>query len=246
MPPTRAIAYLRVSTDEQATSGVSLDAQRERCEAYARLYDLQLVDVIVDAGVSAKTLERDGLQRALAALRAGRADALLVAKLDRLTRSVVDLGRLVESYFGADASALLSVGEQVDTRTAGGRLVLNVLGSVSQWEREAIGERTSAALQHKSAAGEFVGGTPPFGYRVDRAGKLAPEPAEQATTARARALRDAGLSLRLVGRQLDAEGLRSRTGRPFLPAQLQRMLATVRRDRPELSAATPGPDDAAL
>src|SRR5207302_10417331 len=155
--PTRTIAYLRVSTDKQADRGVSLDAQRAKVNAYAELYDLELADVIVDAGESAKSLDRPGLQRALAMLKAGKAEALLVVKLDRLTRSVADLGRLVERYFTPGKAALLSVGEQIDTRSAAGRLVLNVLASVSQWEREAIGERTATAMQHKAKQGEYTG-----------------------------------------------------------------------------------------
>ena len=86
-----------------------------------------------DAGESAKSLDRPGLQRALGMLKAGEAEALLVVKLDRLTRSVVDLGTLVERYFAPGKAALLSVGEQIDTRSAAARLVLNVLASVSQW-----------------------------------------------------------------------------------------------------------------
>src|SRR5690606_6196856 len=96
MSRTRTVAYLRVSTDKQADKGVSLDAQGAKVAAYAELYDLDVVEVIVDAGVSAKTLDRPGLGKALAMLRSGKADALLVCKLDRLTRSVRDLGELVD------------------------------------------------------------------------------------------------------------------------------------------------------
>ncbi|TPV94092.1 MAG: recombinase family protein, partial [Myxococcales bacterium FL481] len=140
---THAIGYVRVSTDRQAEGGLSLDAQRKQVEAYAKLYDIHLTDVIVDAGQSGKTLERPGLQSALSKNEQGLAQALLVAKLDRLTRSVVDLGDLMDRYFARDHWALLCVADQIDTRTASGRLVLNVLVSVSQWEREAIAERTS-------------------------------------------------------------------------------------------------------
>jgi site-specific DNA recombinase len=223
MTRTRTIAYLRVSTDKQADRGVSLDAQRAKVAAYAELYDLALVDVIVDAGVSAKTLDRPGLVRALGMLRRGEADALLVVKLDRLTRSVRDLGELVEKHFAPGKAALLSVGEQIDTRSAAGRLVLNVLASVSQWEREAIGERTAAAMQHKAACGEFTGGEAPYGWRVE-GDRLEPVHNEQRVIAEARRLRGAGLSLRAVARELDAAGLRSRVGRSFAAAQIQRML----------------------
>lgn len=222
---TRAVAYLRVSTDKQADKGVSLDAQRAKVEAYAALYDVDLVEVVVDAGASAKTLDRPGLTRALGMLRKGEADALLVVKLDRLTRSVRDLGELVDRYFASGRAALLSVGEQIDTRTAAGRLVLNVLASVSQWEREAIGERTAAAMQHKAHVGEFTGGAAPFGFAVDADGvRLVPVAAEQAVLVEARRLRAAGLSLRAVAMELDARGLRSRTGRPFAAVQIARMI----------------------
>jgi DNA invertase Pin-like site-specific DNA recombinase len=222
---TRAVAYLRVSTDKQADRGVSLDVQRAKVAAYAELYDVDLVDVVVDAGVSAKYLERPGLARALDMLRRGQADALLVVKLDRLTRSVRDLGELLERHFAPGRAALLSVGEQIDTRTAAGRLVLNVLASVSQWEREAIGERTAAAMQHKANEGEFTGGAAPYGHAVAADGvHLEPVEAEQAVLALARGLRAEGRSLRAVAAELSSRGLASRTGRPFAPVQIARML----------------------
>src|SRR5437763_1016789 len=113
--------------------------------------------------------------------KGGAAEALLVVKLDRLTRSVVDLGSLVERYFAPGKAALLSVGEQIDTRSAAGRLVLNVLASVSQWEREAIGERTATAMQHKARQGEYTGGQAPYGRRVASDGsQLEPHPDEEA------------------------------------------------------------------
>lgn len=223
---TRAVAYLRVSTEKQADTGVSLEAQRAKVEAYAALYDLALVDVVVDAGVSAKTLEREGLTRALGMLKAGKADALLVVKLDRLTRSVVHLGMLVDTYFAGDKWALMSVGENIDTRSAAGRLVLNVLASVAQWEREATGERTAAAMQHKAAMGEFTGGAAPYGYAVGEDGvRLVEVEAEQAVLHEARTLRAAGLSLRAVAAELAKVGMHARNGRPFVAVQVARMVA---------------------
>jgi len=226
--PTRTIAYLRVSTDKQADRGISLDAQRAKAEAYAQLYDLELVEVIVDAGESAKSLDRPGLQRALAMLREGRAEALLVAKLDRLTRSVVHLGELLEEYFATGKWALLSVSEQIDTRSAAGRLVLNILASVSQWEREAIGERTATAMQHKAARGEYCGGQAPYGFRVAADGeRIEPEPVEQGAIDLARRMRAERCSLRDVARTLEGKGIRSRTGRPFSPVQIARIVDGV-------------------
>src|SRR5216684_9001713 len=222
--PTRTIAYLRVSTDKQADRGVSLDAQRAKVHAYAELHDLELAEVIVDAGESAKSLDRPGLKRALGMLKGSEAEALLVVKLDRLTRSVVDLGTLVERYFAPGKAALLSVGEQIDTRSAAGRLVLNVLASVSQWEREAIGERTSAAMQHKVSLGGYTGGDLPYGFGLGPDGEKPLENAEeQKVLTAARRLRDGGLSLRSVARELNAEGFRSRTGKQFAHVQIARM-----------------------
>ena len=146
-------------------------------------------------------------------------------RLDRLTRSVRDLGELIESDFGAGRSALLSVSEQIDTRSAAGRLVLNILGSVSQWEREAIGERTSVAMRHMSANGEYVGGEAPYGYRVGEGGKLEEIGEEQSVLAMARELRASGLSLRVVARRLDGLGFQARSGKPFAAQQISRMVA---------------------
>jgi DNA invertase Pin-like site-specific DNA recombinase len=159
-------------------------------------------------------------------LKKGEAEALLIAKLDRLTRSVVDLGSLVERYFAPGKAALLSVSEQIDTRSAAGRLVLNVLASVSQWEREAIGERTATAMQHKVAQGEYTGGQAPYGARVAADGaRLEPDSQEQRARTTARRLRARGLSLRAVAAELERRGIRSRTGRGFAPAQVKRMVA---------------------
>ena len=221
---TRAIAYVRVSTEKQADAGLSLEVQTAKVTAYASLYDLELVEVVVDAGASAKTLDRPGLTRALAMLKSGKADALVVVKLDRLTRSVRDLGALVETYFASGKAALLSVSEQIDTRSAGGRLVLNVLASVSQWEREAVGERTAAVMQFKAAAGEYCGGRAPFGFRVE-AGRLVAVEAEQEVLSAVREARASGLSLRAIAASLDARGLLSRTGKAFGLTQVARMAA---------------------
>ncbi len=121
----KAVGYIRVSTEDQAMTGVSLPAQRAKLEAYASLYGLELVRIEVDDGVSAKTLERPALRRALATVDRGEADGLLIAKLDRLSRSVADWDRLIDGYFGERAGKQLwSVADSIDTRTAAGRLVL--------------------------------------------------------------------------------------------------------------------------
>lgn len=223
---TRTVAYIRVSTRQQADHGVSLAAQREKVVAYAKLYDLDIVAVEVDAGVSAKNLNRPGLQSALGMLRDGSAEALLVCKLDRLTRSMADLGHLVDKYFGRGGAELLSVAENVDTRSAAGRLVLNVLGAVSSWERDAISERTREALRHKASKGEYTGGKVPFGYSVSDDGMLQPVAWEQDVLSLVRALRAEGVSLRKIAAKLAELGFSPRKGTKWHPQQIKHMLAT--------------------
>lgn len=221
-PTTRVVAYIRVSTDKQSDEGWSLEAQKEKLAAYAKLYDLEIIVYEYDAGESASSLERPALQRALARLDRFEASGLLVVKLDRLTRNVRDLCTLVDNYFKDGMHSLMSIGEQVDTRSASGRLVINILTAVSQWEREAIGERTSAVMQHMKASGKFTGGFPPFGYYVDDDGELKQHESEQCIIAEAKRLYKLDVySLRDLGRIV---GPNPRTGKPFDPKQIQRML----------------------
>ncbi len=221
---TRVIGYVRVSTEKQADSGLSVEAQCARLEAWCALHGAELVGIETDAGSSAKTLDRPALGRALEALRAGKANALLVAKLDRLTRSVRDLDTLLSKHFADGTGDLVSVAESIDTRSAAGRLVLNVLASVAQWEREAIGERTAAALAVKANRGERVGAVP-YGYALANDGvRLEPVTAEQVVIAEARMFRAQGCSLRTISARLAARGHVSRSGRPFAAMQVSRML----------------------
>lgn len=228
MSRTKVIGYLRVSTEAQADGGVSLDAQRSKVESYAALYDLDLVAVVVDPGASGKTMERPGLQAVLARLGAGEADGLLVAKLDRLTRSVRDLGALLDLGF-RDRFALLSVSEQIDTRSAAGRLVLNVLCSVAEWERETIGERTREALAHLRASGACLGGEAlgwARGEERDDDGRLVVrEVAEEAATVRRiLALRAHGHTLRAIAAKLAEEGHRTKRGGAWGPQTIANVI----------------------
>lgn len=155
----RIVAYIRVSTDDQAVNGISIDAQKARLSSYAAAMALGVSEIVVDAGESAKSLQRPGLQQILAGVRSREIGTVIVLKLDRLTRSTRDLAELLELFGKADA-ALVSVSESLDTSSAAGRMVVNMLGVVAQWEREAIGERTATALAHKRATGRVYGSVP--------------------------------------------------------------------------------------
>ena len=134
-----------------------------------------------------------------------------MAKLDRLTRSVKDLCGLLE-LFEKRKVALISVAEALDTGSAAGRLVITIMGAVSQWEREAIGERTRDALRHKRAQGQRVGNIG-FGYQLAADERhVEPNLAEQAALAELRRLRKQGCSLRAVAAALNEAGHRTRRG----------------------------------
>jgi DNA invertase Pin-like site-specific DNA recombinase len=125
----KTIAYVRVSTDKQAEHGVSLEAQDAKIRAMATVHGTELAEVIVDGGESAKSLNRPGIARLLAMVDVGGVKVVIIAKLDRLTRSVKDLCGLLE-LFEQRKVTLISVAESLDTGSAAGRLVLNIMTAV--------------------------------------------------------------------------------------------------------------------
>jgi site-specific DNA recombinase len=210
----KAVGYVRVSTEKQADFGVSLDAQTEKVRAMATVQGAVLTEIIVDAGESAKTLKRSGMAKLLGLVDSGTVNIVIVAKLDRLTRSVKDLANLLE-MFNRRSVSLVSVAESLDTGSAAGRLVLNIMVSVSQWEREAIGERTRDAMRHKKALGQRVG-TVTYGYRASAEGKtLERDEQEQAIIARVLALGNSGYTTRRIAASLNGQGLTTRRGGQF-------------------------------
>jgi len=223
MRTTKAIAYIRVSTAQQENTAHSLVSQREKIQAYASLYDLDIVDYVIETS-SAKNLNREGLNIALNKIKSGEVSAIIVTKLDRLTRSVADLGLLINEYF--TDHELLSVSEHIDTRSAGGRLILNILTSVSQWEREAIGERTSAVKQSMKANGLYCGGSVPYGQILIN-GQLVTNLQERSIINRAKALKSEGNSLRTIATMFSQEGLKTRKDTDFSHVLVSRMFSNI-------------------
>jgi len=217
---TEAVAYVRVSTQEQADSGLGLEAQKARIAAYCTAQGWHLAEVFTDAGVSAKTLNRPALQDALEALRPGR--VLVALKLDRLTRTARDLDELtarVHHHGGEWAT----VEGQYDTGSAMGRFMLRVVADIAQMEREVTAERTSAALQAKKARRERLG-TTPLGYRtVD--GRVEAVKTERDTVRMARGLFDAGMSYRAIARELTAAGRQTKRGGLWHPETVRCLVA---------------------
>ena len=220
--PSRAIAYIRVSTDKQAEKGTSLEAQRAQIEAYAALYGISVIEFVVDGGHSGKSLQRPGFQKVLQSIQRGEADALIVTKLDRLTRSVRDLAALMDRYFAKGRVGLLSVGEQVDTRSATGRMVLNVICTIGQWERERIGERVSDMHAVKRARHERVGHVP-YGMQLAEDGRsLISNDHESAVIQRVLDMRSRGHSIASIAGALNADGVPAR-GKKWHPTSVARI-----------------------
>ncbi len=210
----KVIGYIRVSTEKQADKGVSLEAQEAKIRAMAAVQDLEISEFITDGGESAKSLSRPGMERLLDMVDRGEVGTVIIAKLDRLTRSVKDLATLLERFQKRNVG-LVSVSESLDTKSAAGRLVLNIMCAVSQWEREAIGERTRDAMRHKKAKGERIGAIP-YGFKLAADGKhLEADETEQALLQRVRNMKAAGLSLRGIAAELNAQGSRTRKGTPW-------------------------------
>lgn len=217
-----AVGYVRVSTEQQASEGVSLDAQEEKIRVYASLYGLPLADVVRDEGESAKNLNRPGVQRVLDLVRRQEVGAVIVYRLDRLTRSVRDLGEILNGIQRAGV-ALHSVEERIDTDSATGRMLLNVLMSISQWEREVIGERTATALAHLRENGKVFNHVP-YGFRRE-GDNLIPDEHEQVVIGKIRRLRGQGHSLRRIAAFLNAEGEPTKTGKMWTHVQVSNVLA---------------------
>jgi site-specific DNA recombinase len=169
--PKRCAVYCRVSSDERLDQSFnSLDAQKDAGLAYVASQRTEgwipVSDDYIDPGFSGGNMERPGLKRLMADIEAGKVDIVVVYKIDRLTRSLGDFSRLIE-VFERHRVSFVSVTQQFNTTTSMGRLMLNVLLSFAQFEREVTGERIRDKIAASKAKGMWMGGYPPLGYRVD-------------------------------------------------------------------------------
>ncbi len=219
----RLIGYVRVSTEEQAKSGLSTSDQSEKLRQYCELYGYELVNVIIDDGASAKDLNRAGIQEVMTSVTRGDVDGVIVCKLDRLTRSVRDLHQLLDTTF--KTAQLHSVNEQFNTNTAAGRFVLNMLMSVAEWEREVIGERTSSALKEKKrlAGNKSINGRAPFGYQWSE-GELIKHPAEFPVREIMTQLRESGLTYAQIADEINNAGHTTRRNKPWRTSSIHTIL----------------------
>jgi DNA invertase Pin-like site-specific DNA recombinase len=205
----QVIGYVRVSTEEQGMSGAGLQAQRSVIISECERRGWTLIGIAEDIGRSGKDLKRPGVQAALEALAAGEASALVVAKLDRLSRSMLDFAQVMATA-RKQSWALVALDVQVDTTTPSGEAMAHMLATFSQFERRLISERTRQALAQKRAAGVRLGALPEI---------------DAAVTERIRAERAAGKTLREIAEALNADGIPTARGGRWHASTMQRVLA---------------------
>ena len=218
----RAVAYLRCSTAGQAENGVSLDVQRERIEEYCRYKALEIVETIVDEGVSGGVnANRNGFVQLLDRIDDNGIQAVVLYSLERLSRDMLTLLAL-ERYLEENDVELHTVEGLIGTETPDGFMAFAIRAFSGEIERRQVKYRTRRALQHMKAQGQVVGRVP-YGWRRE-GNQLVEVPAEQGVIALANRLYRKGLKLAEVVRRIAKTGYRSRSGRPFTAQQVKRMI----------------------
>lgn len=200
------LGYARVSTRAQSEDGESLDVQQRQLEGYAQMHGLDIAHVYVERGVSGsvRLSERPEGSTLIQTLAPG--DIVLCAKLDRMFRSALDALTVLQDFRARDISLhLLDLGGDVCGNGIA-RLVFTILSAVAESERDRIRERIADVKRDQAARGRYLGGTEPFGWRAVN-GRLVEIPEEQAALARMRAMRDLGVSVRGIARQLAEDGI---------------------------------------
>lgn len=157
------IGYIRVSTDEQL-NGYGLEAQQDSIINYCKAMGYELERIVVDEGKSGATLEREGIQEVIAAMRQCQYAGVVVYKLDRISRLLKDILNLHDDIFVPCGASIISVKEQFDTQTPMGRLMFQMIGGFAEFEREVIKERMVSGREQKAKEGKFAGGSAPYGY----------------------------------------------------------------------------------
>jgi site-specific DNA recombinase len=221
------VGYIRISKEEAGST--SLATQEVAIRDWCQRQGHQLVALFKDEGVSGGVhpLERPGASEAIRKARSRTVEALVVTKLDRVSRDLAATLDLVDNVLGGKAT-LVSISESFDAGTPAGRMFLQLLGTFAEFERNKIRERTREALQTRRSQGRKTGGHVPFGYREEH-GQLIPEEAEQATLCRAFALRQEGMSWRKAADALNAEGRTRREGLNWTPSRLCDVLTSEER-----------------
>lgn len=221
--PIRACIYTRVSTEKQDIEGYSIEEQERLCKGIIEAKEMEHVKTYSDPGISGKTMDRPALQEMIKAINNGEIDAVVILKLDRLSRSQKDTLTIIEDILIANNITLISVKETLDTSTAWGRAMIGILASFNQLDRENIVQRTTMGRNAKAAQGEYAGGRPPYGYEAIN-GELTINEEEAKTVKEIFELKKNGESLRKIAALLVEEGVKNSSGNPMSFSTVQTIL----------------------
>lgn len=218
----RTALYIRVSTEDQAREGYSIQMQKDKLQAYCISQGWDIEDFYIDDGYSAKDLNRPEMKRMIANIEQGMIDCVLVYRLDRLTRSVFDLHNLLK-LFEKHNCKFKSATEVYDTTTAMGRMFITVVAALAQWERENTAERVKANMYQMVKEGKYPGGKVNFGYKLEK-GKIQPNAEEAAIVNTIFDLYLEGNGDNRTATLLNSMGYRTRKGKLWTGKQIRDIL----------------------
>ena len=223
----KVIGYIRVSSLGQALDGESLDRQVEQIQTYCKLKGLAQAEIIADEGVSGfKSASRAGFQQLVSLCKAGQVKTVIVYDLSRLSRSVRDTLEFIEDTITKRGIEFVSLQNDIDTSSPTGKAFLTISAVFNQLYRDEIAYKTKEALKHKSTKGEKTGGTLPFGFSLVDGFRLQAESDEVQTLKTIHSLRQEGLSLRAIVAELQARGIKTKTGKSIWhPQVLKKILS---------------------
>ena len=223
---TKAVGYLRVSTEEQAQSGFGLDAQEDAVRKFADATGLELIDVVADPGISGTTrpADRPGFSRIVELAAERRFSVLLVKRFDRLARNIALAVTTSAELDTAHGVTIRSVTEAIDTGSPSGKLIFSVFSAMAENERDAIVERTKGGRVQKAGQGGFSCGRIPFGYLSDGKGGLTIDPEPAAVVRRIFEENGAGRTVRAIADGLNHDGLASPKGGKWWPGTVSYVL----------------------
>lgn len=215
--------YVRVSTEEQAREGYSIDTQVNKLTAYAEFNGWQDIVLFIDEGESAKSMHRPEMKRLINLIKKGKIIAVVTLAVDRLSRNLLDMLQFIELCEG-HGTAYICATLNFDTSTPIGRMVLQILAAFAEFERSMIASRVKSNMMDIAEKKKRYLAFPPFGYEFDEQKNLVPVPAEAEWVRKAANMFVAGYGYRAVARWLNENGIRTRKGAPWSSSTVRQML----------------------
>ena len=219
----KACVYTRVSTSEQAMEGYSIEEQERMCKAAIVSKGWEYIGTYSDPGISGRTMDRLGLQKMIRAIERGEIQAVVIYKLDRLSRKQRDTMTIIEDIFLENDVDLVSLNETLDTSTPWGRAMIGILSSFNQMESENIQMRTAMGKEAKATKGGYAGGKPPLGYKSVN-GELVVVDEEAEIVRLIYKLRKDGMTMVNIAEELNRRGLKTKQGNEFRHSAIQGIL----------------------